>query len=189
MIPYKYFQKEDTLSLSKELLGKVLVSNIEGRLTSGIILETEAYLGRKDKACHAYNGKRTKRTEVMYLPGGHWYVYLCYGMHNLLNLVTHKKEEPHAILIRAIQPLEGIETMLQRRNALKPHPKLTSGPGSVCKALGITVKQTGEKLGKNLWIEDRGILFLEKDLNITPRIGIAYAEEDAFLPYRFSLKG
>lgn len=184
-LPLSYFQTEDTLGISRDLLGKFLVSQIGGKLTSGMITETEAYLGVIDRACHAFGGRKTKRTQVMYLPGGHCYVYLCYGLHYLLNIVTHKEEEPHAILIRAIKPCEGVEVMLKRRHMDKENPRLASGPGTVCQALGITTKHSGEPLGKNIWIEDRG--FKPAKIISSPRVGVAYAKEHALLPYRFQI--
>lgn len=187
-LPVSYFQSDDTLGISQGLLGKFLVSMCGNQLTSGMIIETESYLGKEDRACHAFGGRRTKRTEVMYLEGGHWYVYLCYGLHSLLNVVTHKKDEPHAILIRALQPCEGIETMLKRRGKEKIDSHLTSGPGSVCKALGIGTEVSGEQVGKTVWIEDRGVAIPKSQITATPRIGVAYAKEHALLPYRFSLQ-
>ena len=184
-LPLDYFQTEDTLGISRDLLGKFLVSYIGHQLTSGMIIETEAYLGMDDRACHAYKGRRTKRTSVMYLPGGHCYVYLCYGLHYLLNIVTHKEEEPHAILIRAIKPCEGIDIMLKRRHMEKITSKLTAGPGTVSQALGITTNNSGEPLGKDIWIEDRGVK--PSKIVTTPRIGIEYAKEHALLPYRFQM--
>jgi DNA-3-methyladenine glycosylase len=186
-IAASYFQSDDTLGISQGLLGKFLVSMCGNQRTSGMIIETEAYLGKGDRASHAYGGRRTKRTEVMYLPGGHWYVYLCYGLHCLLNIVTHRKEEPHAILIRAIAPCEGIETMLKRREKAKVDLHLTSGPGSLCKALGIGLELSGEPLGKKVWIEDWGILIPKDQIVASPRIGVSYAKEHALLPYRFNL--
>ena len=114
-----FYQREDVLLISRELLGKVLCTNFYGKLTSGIIVETEAYAGVTDKASHAYGGRRTKRTETMYASGGTAYVYLCYGIHHLFNIVTNKENIPHAVLIRSIQPRDGIEIMLQRRNKKK----------------------------------------------------------------------
>lgn len=188
-LPPKYFQHTNTLAIAKNLLGKFLVSSTQNHITSGMITETEAYLGADDRASHAYGRRRTKRTEVMYMPGGHWYVYLCYGIHHLLNVVTHTADEPHAILIRAIEPCEGIDLMLQRRGMEKITYRLTAGPGSVCAALGITTDLTGEILGKTAWIEDRGIVIPEKEIVITPRVGVEYAQEHAELPYRFRIKG
>lgn len=180
-----YFQSDDTLAISQELLGKYLVSMCGNKRTSGMIIETEAYLGVQDRACHAFGGRKTDRTRVMYLPGGHWYVYLCYGIHSLLNIVTHKAGEPHAILIRAIDPCEGIEYMLKRRKMQQLNSKLASGPGSLTKALGIKTNLSGEKIGKTVWIEDRGVMIPKDQILATPRVGVHYAKEHALLPYRF----
>lgn len=188
LVKASYFQSDDTLGISQGLLGKFLVSMAGNIKTSGMIIETEAYLGKDDRASHAFGGRRTKRTEVMYLPGGHWYVYLCYGLHSLLNVVTHQKEEPHAILIRAIQPCEGIETMLKRRGKENVDSSLTSGPGSACKALGVGTELSGEKVGKTVWIEDRGVVIPKDQIIATPRIEVAYAKEHALLPYRFTIR-
>jgi len=158
-----FYQREDVLLISRELLGKVLCTNFHGKLTSGIIVETEAYAGVTDKASHAYGGRRTKRTETMYAKGGSAYVYLCYGIHHLFNIVTNKENIPHAVLIRAIQPLDGIEIMLQRRNKKKVDQSLTAGPGSLTRALGITVKDSGTLLMDNLiWLEDQNIVYKNK---------------------------
>jgi DNA-3-methyladenine glycosylase len=181
-----FYLREDVVKISRELLGKVLCTDIDGKFASGIITETEAYRGVVDKASHAYNNRRTNRTEIMFGEGGKAYVYLCYGIHYLFNIVTNKAETPHAILVRAITPLDGIETIMERRNVSKLVPKTTIGPGTVSKALGITTKHTGVDLtGDTIWLEDRGIKVKPKDIIVGPRIGIDYAEEDALLPYRF----
>jgi DNA-3-methyladenine glycosylase len=129
-IPLEFYQGVDVVAIARELLGKVLVTNIDGAITSGMIVETEAYHGLKDKACHAYNGRRTARTEVMYQSGGLAYVYLCYGIHSLFNIVTNVKDRADAVLIRAIEPLEGLEVMMERRKQAKLQPTLTAGPTS-----------------------------------------------------------
>lgn len=184
-----FYLRNDVVQISRELLGKYLCTNINGTLTNGIIIETEAYEGITDKASHAYNNRRTNRTEIMYAEGGVAYVYLCYGMHSLFNIVTNKKDIPHAILIRAVYPNEGIDIMIKRRNKNKLDKTLTSGPGSMAKALGIEVKHSGVSLlDKTIWIEDKGLSISEKDITITKRIGIDYAKEDALLPYRFLIK-
>lgn len=183
-----FFQNDDTLAIAKNLLGKFLVSNVDNKLTSGMIIETEAYLGEVDRASHAFEGRRSKRTEILYLEGGHLYVYLCYGIHALLNIVTQKENEPHGILIRALKPVDGIETMIERRHMNKLSPKLTSGPGSLTQALGVTTKLTGEPLGKTIWVEDRGIQINPDQIIASPRIGVAYAKEHALLPYRFRIR-
>lgn len=181
-----YFLEEDVVSLAEDMLGKVLVTKMGNKLTAGIITETEAYDGIGDKACHAYGGKRTPRTEVMYAQGGISYVYLCYGMHHLFNIVTGKKDVPQAVLIRAIQPLKGIEEILKRRNATKLSANLCVGPGKITKALGITTQHNAFDLTKGkIWIEDDNIQLKKSQILKGPRIGVDYAGEDAKLPYRF----
>ena len=184
-----FYQRDDVLLISQELLGKVICTNFHGKLTSGIIVETEAYAGVTDKASHAYGGRRTKRTETMYAKGGSAYVYLCYGIHHLFNIVTNKKNIPHAVLIRAIQPRDGIEIMLQRRNKKNIDHTLTSGPGSLTRALGITVKNSGTFLMDNLiWLEDQNINYTNQDILATPRVGVQYAGKDAQNPWRFQVE-
>ena len=188
-LPVDFYQREDVLLISRELLGKVLCTNFHGKLTSGIIVETEAYAGVTDKASHAYGGRRTKRTETMYAKGGYAYVYICYGIHHLFNIVTNKENIPHAVLIRAIQPRDGIEIMLQRRNKKKVDHSLTAGPGSLTRALGITVKDSGTLLMDNLiWLEDQNINYTNQDILATPRVGIQYAGKDAQNPWRFQIE-
>ena len=185
-----FYQREDVLNISRELLGKVLCTNFHGKLTSGIIVETEAYAGITDKASHAYNSRRTERTETMYELGGSAYIYLCYGIHHLLNIVTNKKNIPHAVLIRALEPQDGIKFMLQRRNKKKKDQSLTVGPGSLTRALGITVKDSGTLLIDNLiWLEDQNIQIKNQDILASPRVGVQYAGQDANNPWRFRIKG
>jgi len=184
-----YFQNEDVIALARDLPGKYLFSNIDQKLTGGIITETEAYAGTTDKASHAYNGRRTARTKTMYLKGGVSYVYFTYGMHYLFNVVTGKKEVPHAILIRAIYPTTGVEHMLERTGKMKVDYQLTNGPAKMTKAMDITKIHNGISLiGDTIWIEDRNIVVSEKDITALPRIGIDYAGNDALLPWRFVLK-
>jgi DNA-3-methyladenine glycosylase len=188
-----FFQRENTQAIAQELLGKLIFSEIEkGKLVGGIIIETEAYLGGEDRACHAYNYRRTHRTEPMFGPGGQIYVYLCYGLHHLLNIVTHGEGVPHAILIRSLQPTHGLDIMQQRRlfKGHKQKKALTKGPGALAQALGITRECSGRKLEKGfLWIEDRGTLVEANQMGISPRIGVDYAGPDAQLPLRFYIKG
>jgi len=187
-LPLSFYRQKDVVKIAKQLLGKTLISEIEGVKTGGIIIETEAYGGATDKACHAYKGKCSNRTKTMFHPGGIAYVYLCYGMHNLLNVVTNEKNTPEAVLIRAIYPQMGIDMMLKRRKKKKVSPILTSGPGSLCKALGITRKHDQHTLLKSpLWIEKNDILIREKDIEASKRIGIDYAEEDANRLWRFRI--
>ena len=185
-----FYQRDDVLIISCELLGKVLCTNFHGKLTSGIIIETEAYAGVTDKASHAYGGRRTKRTETIYASGGTAYVYLCYGIHHLFNIVTNKENIPHAVLIRAIQPLNGIDIILQRRNKKNVDQSLTAGPGSLTRALGITVEDSGTLLIDNLiWLEDQNIQIKNQDILASPRVGVQYAGKDANNPWRFRIKG
>ena len=157
-------------------------------MTGGIIIETEAYKGIEDKACHAYQGRKTKRTEVMFQKGGIAYVYLCYGMHFLFNIVTHKENVPHAILVRSIYPTHGIDQMLKRRKKTKWDKKFTNGPGNLTQALKIHKMHNGISLqGPSIYLEDRGIKIKKENILALPRIGVSYAEEDAYLPYRFLL--
>jgi len=189
-LQYFYYQNDDVLFLAKDLLGKVLYTQVHGQVTAGIITETEAYFGIHDKASHAYGGRRTERTETMYREGGVAYVYLCYGLHNLFNVVTAGINQPHAVLIRAIEPLIGTEIIEQRRNMPATKPAISSGPGSAAKALGIDRTFNSRDLtGDEVWIEDHGIRYASAEIAATPRVGVAYAEEDAFLPWRFFVIG
>ena len=182
----KFYTRKDVIKIAKELLGKIIVTHFDEQLTAARITETEAYNGIVDKASHAYNDRRTKRTEVMYGGGGAAYVYLCYGIHHLFNVVTNLKGVPHAVLIRAAEPLVGIETMLKRTNKKQLDKTVTSGPGNVSKALGIDVHHTGNDLmSENFFIADDGFRLSKKEIVSTTRIGVDYAAEDALLPYRF----
>ncbi len=183
-----FYRRIDVVQISRELVGKVLCTKIgNSPRTSGIIVETEAYCGRNDRACHANNGLRTDRTEVIYQPGGLAYVYLCYGIHHLFNVVTNVKDTADAILVRAVEPVDGIQAILERRNAAKESPSLTNGPGKLTQALGITTAMTGTDLTESkIWIEDRGIE--RGEVISSPRIGVDYAGEHAKRPWRFSIK-
>lgn len=181
-----FYQQEDVVKIARQLLGKILVTHFNGVRTSGIITETEAYAGAPDKASHAWNNRRTKRTEVMYMPGGVAYVYLCYGIHYLFNVITNVADVPHAVLIRAIEPVDGIDVMKIRYG--KAPPLFTAGPGSLSKALGINSHLNGESLtGNRVWIEDAGEIPKDKII-IGSRVGVSYAGDDAYLPYRFSIR-
>lgn len=183
-----FYMRDDVVRVAKELLGKVLYTKFNGKITAGIITETEAYAGIKDRASHAYNNRRTKRTEVMYAPGGTAYVYLCYGIHNLFNVVTNQKDVPHAVLVRGIKPFAGIETIRKRRGS-SSEIITCNGPGTVSQALGIITAHTGIDLNGNvIWIEDKGIKIRPGDIIKNPRIGVDYAGADALLPYRFTIK-
>lgn len=185
-----FYRRENVLQIAEELLGKVLVTNWNGIVTSGRIIEVEAYAGIQDMASHAFGGRRTARNEIMYAKGGSAYVYLCYGIHHLFNVVTHAKDIPHAILIRALEPVKGIQEMLVRTGKEKSRNTLTKGPGNVSKALGISTFHSGHSLlSKELFIADDGAGFGKKEIFSSPRIGIDYARQDALLPYRFYIKG
>ena len=185
-----FYLNDDVVALARSLLGKRLVTVFDGQRTSGIITETEAYAGEIDRASHAYGGRRTERTEIMYAQGGTAYVYLCYGMHSLFNVVTNREGIPHAVLIRAIQAEEGVELMLKRRGMKQINPQLANGPGKLAKALGIHYSHSGMDLcGDEIFIEDAGIALQDKEIVASPRIGVDYAGEDALLPYRFRVGG
>jgi DNA-3-methyladenine glycosylase len=188
-LPLSFYLREDVVAIAKELLGKVLVTAFDGEVTSGRIVETEAYAGELDKASHASKG-RTERTEVMFGKGGRTYVYLCYGIHQMFNIVTANEGVPHAILIRAVEPIEGKEIMLQRTGKSKWDHTLTSGPGRVGKAFGFHTSQCGLSLtGDELYIADAGFVVKEEDIATSPRIGVDYAGDHAEWHYRFYLKG
>ncbi len=188
-LPTSFYIRTDVVQISRELLGKALCTNINGRITKVTITETEAYAGEIDKASHAYGGRRTRRTEPLYQTGGRAYVYLCYGIHHLFNVVSNVEGIPHAILVRAGRPLRGEAEMLRRRVKPVADKTLLAGPGSLAKALGITTALTGTALIQDLiWIEDHGFTVNERDISAGPRVGVDYAEEDANLPYRFILK-
>jgi DNA-3-methyladenine glycosylase len=184
-----FYTRKDVVTIAKDLLGKVLVTRFDDVITAGIIVETEAYNGIIDKASHAYNNRRTNRTEIMYAEGGIAYVYLCYGIHHLFNVVTNVKDEPHAVLIRGIVPFAGEEKILERLRKTKFDKTFIQGPGVVTKALGISTKHTSTNLLKEeIFIADNWRKINNNEIIITPRIGVNYAEEDALLPYRFLLK-
>jgi DNA-3-methyladenine glycosylase len=188
-LPDSFYRRTNVVKIARELLGKVLFTNVNGIITAGMIVETEAY-SWKEKGCHAYGAKKTNRNAVMFEGGGHTYVYLCYGMHHLFNIVTNETNVPEAVLIRAVQPVHGLDEMIMRRGVLKNKFHLTSGPGKLTKALGIDRKLNGKFLmGNEVWVEDAGNRVSSRDIVKSPRIGIDYAGEDARLPWRFTLNG
>lgn len=187
-LPLSFYLRHDVVGIARDLLGKVLVTAWNGKRTSGRIVETEAYAGETDRASHASKG-RTERTEVMFGDGGRAYVYLCYGIHQMFNIVTAKEGVPHAILIRAVEPIEGREIMLQRTGKKKWEESITSGPGRVGKAFGFHTSQCGLSLaGDELYIADDGFQPKDEDVVASPRIGVDYAGEHAEWHYRFYLK-
>jgi len=196
LITKDFYTRPDVVIIARELLGKSLLTQFDGKLSSGIIIETEAYEGITDRASHAYSGRRSERTEIMYRIGGTAYVYLCYGVHSLFNIVTNVEGIPHAILIRGIIPIDGIQYMLERTGKKEILKDFANGPGKVTKALGIHYSHTGlsltgkpsRKSDSGIWLEDNGFLINDAEIMVTPRIGVDYAGEDAFLPYRFVYK-
>lgn len=189
-LPLSFYQQEDVISLAKQLLGKKLLTLIDGQLTGGIIVETEAYNGVIDKASHAYNGRFTPRTSTMYKAGGVSYVYLCYGIHYLFNVVTGLEGNPHAVLIRGLEPVDGLSTMLERRKMTKLAPRISAGPGALAQALGIDKNLNAKDLlGDEIWIEDVDIYYEDAQIISSPRVGVAYAQDHALLPWRFYIKG
>ncbi len=189
VVPAAFYRREDVVQVSRELLGKVLCTRVNGAVTKAIISETEAYAGVGDKASHAYGGRRTPRTEPMYAAGGIAYVYLCYGIHHLFNVVSGARGTPHAILVRAGRPLEGLALMKKRRSKSATDKTLMAGPGTISQALGITTKLTGSSLlGNRIWIEDHGIEVDAGRITVGVRVGVDYAAEDAARPYRFMLE-
>lgn len=188
-LPQSFYLRDDVVSVARDLLGKVLCTDIGGARTSVVITETEAYAGVADKASHAWGDRRTRRTEPMYGPGGIAYVYLCYGIHHLFNVVTSERGVPHAVLVRAGEVHSGLPTMLERRGKPSPDRTLLAGPGSLARALGITTALTGSSLlGGPVWIEDHGPHIDAAGIVVGPRVGIDYAGEDASRPYRFRLR-
>jgi DNA-3-methyladenine glycosylase len=186
-LPNSFYQRQNVTTIAKELIGKVLVTNVNNKLTSGIIVETEAY-SYKERGCHAFKGM-TPRNKVMFEEGGVTYVYLCYGIHHLFNVVTNQKDKADAVLIRALEPLVG-QSVMQERMKTKSLNKITSGPGKLTKALGIDRNHNGLFLQNHeIWIEEGSSRVLAKSILASPRVGIDYAGEDAKLPWRFTLKG
>ena len=189
-LPVEFYKRKDVVLIARDLIGKIIVTNFDGIITSGRIVETEAYIGLTDKASHSFGGKRTARNEHMYAAAGTAYVYICYGMHHLFNIVTNQKDIPDAVLIRAVEPLTGIDTMLQRTGKPKPDNTLTKGPGNAAKALGISKNNSGlNLLHREIYITADNFIIEKKQIGISRRIGVENAGEAALLPYRFYVKG
>jgi DNA-3-methyladenine glycosylase len=188
-LPLSFYTRPDVVQVARDLIGKYLFTCLDGILTGGRIVETEAYSGENDLACHANAGKRTPRTKIMYHQGGVAYVYLIYGMYALFNVITNGAGKADAVLIRALEPVEGIPEMLLRRHHTRLSPKLTAGPGVLTRALGIQTSHYGTPLtGDLIWLEDRGEVISESQLLVSPRVGVAYAGPDALHPWRFRLR-
>ena len=201
-LPLDFYTRTDVVQIARDLLGKILVTEFDGLRTAGRITETEAYRAPDDRACHAFSNRRTARTEVMFHEGGRAYIYLCYGIHHLFNVVTAPQETAHAVLIRAVEPIEGVEVMLRRRQQTTKNfqrttvnkqsaTNLTTGPGALSQALGLTTTWTGQSFfapDSPVWIEDRGALVFENEIAAGKRIGVDYAGDCADWPWRFWLK-
>ena len=189
-LPKSFYLREDVLKIAEELLGKIVVSKFNGITTSGRIVECEAYDGIIDRASHAFAGKRTTRNETMYAEAGTAYVYICYGIHHLFNVITNKKEVPHAILIRALDPLAGVDKMLKRRKKKGIENTLTKGPGSLSVAMGISIKHDKFSLfSDQLYLAYDGFVVPKEMIGISVRIGVESAGIAAGYPYRFFVKG
>ncbi len=192
MLPLHYFTRPDPVQVAKDLLGKYLVTRFDGQLTAGKIVETEAYRAPDDRACHAFGNRRTARTEVMFSEGGRAYIYLCYGIHHLFNVVTGPEGMAHAVLIRAVEPVDNLELMLARRGLPRLERKLTAGPGALSQALGISTLHSGLSLldpASPVWLEDRGEVVFDKNIVASPRVGVGFAGECAGWPWRFRIEG
>lgn len=187
-LPREFYTRPNVVTVARDLLGKLLVvPTKDGRRVSGIIVETEAYRGPLDRAAHSYGGRRTTRTETMYGIGGTAYVFFVYGMYNQFNVVTNVADAPHAVLIRALEPVEGIEVMRKRRLG-QPDHNLTNGPGKLCIAMGIDRKlDSADLLGDRVWLE-QGRTIPRSQIASGPRIGIDYAEEWVDKPWRFWIR-
>jgi DNA-3-methyladenine glycosylase len=185
------FYLDDTVSIARALLGCVLWRRLEhGELLAARIVETEAYLGANDLASHARRGLRSPRNESMYLLGGHAYVYFTYGMHWCMNVVTHEADIAEAVLLRAAEPVRGIEVIRERRPKAKKDHELMNGPGKICMALDIDRRLDGESLrGDTLWLSPRDVEVAEEDIAVSPRIGIDNSGEAAAWPLRFFIRG
>lgn len=186
----EFYERNDVVLIAKELIGKIIITRFNNHVTWGRIVETEAYIGLTDRASHSYGGKRTARNEDMYAAAGTAYVYICYGMHHLFNVVTNKKNIPDAVLIRAVEPLKGIGIMLARTGKIKPDNTITKGPGNAAKALGISKIHSGINLcKKEIIIVDDGTVVAPALIGKSRRIGVESAGDAALKPYRFYVKG
>jgi DNA-3-methyladenine glycosylase len=189
-LPLSFYQHDNVVQIAKDLLGKFLFTNIRGEITGGMIVETEAYKGPEDRGSHAYMDRKTERNKIMYEAGGVAYVYICYGIHDMFNVVTNNHGSSHAILIRAVEPVDGIDIMLKRREKEKFDHSLAAGPGALGKALGITKALNGKDLrGNEVWIEDHHITIPEKDIIASPRVGMNFEGDYKVIPWRFRIRG
>lgn len=189
-LPLSFYSRKDVIAIAKDLIGKIIVTNFDGNITSGKIVETEAYVALIDKASHSFGGRRTAKNEHMYSAPGTAYVYICYGLHQMMNIVTNDKDIPDAVLIRAVEPIEGIDIMLKRTGKKLFDSTLTRGPGNVGKALGIFKHHSGNYLlGNDIYLMDDKVKINDENIGISKRIGVESAGQDGLLPYRFYLRG
>lgn len=189
-LPASFYQRKDVLLVAKELIGKVMVTNWNGAVTAGRIVECEAYDGIVDKASHAFGGRRTARNETMYAEAGTVYVFICYGIHHLFNVITNGKDIPHAILIRALEPIRGVDKMMKRRKKKQMDYSITKGPGSLSVAMGISVRHNNFSMQSNqLYIADDGFVVQNKNIAVSPRVGVESSGVASTYPYRFFIKG
>lgn len=189
-LPLSFYDRDDVIQIARELLGKIIVTNFDGQTTSARIVETEAYIGFTDKASHSFGHRRTPRNEHMYSAPGTSYVYICYGMHRMFNITTNKKDIPDAVLIRAVEPVKGIELMAKRTGKKITDKTLTRGPGNVGKALGIEKRHSGLfLLNEEIYLLDDGKIIDAEKIGISKRIGVESAGADGLLPFRFYIKG
>ncbi|MBU0695946.1 MAG: DNA-3-methyladenine glycosylase [Bacteroidetes bacterium] len=188
-LPIGFYLRENTLTIAKELIGKFIYTNMNGEITGGMIVETEAYIGPEDRGSHAFEGRRTAKNDTMYQAGGVVYMYICYGIHDMLNIVTGLEGSSHAILIRAVEPTIGIKLMQFRRGDV-PLKRLCKGPGSLAKALGLNKSHDQTSLtGNLLWIEDEGLKIKQGNIIASPRVGLSCPEPYLSIPWRFTLFG
>jgi DNA-3-methyladenine glycosylase len=190
VLPLAFFQRPDVLLTARELLGKHVCTLLDGELTTGRIVETEAYRHEGDPSITLHLQRKARQAQALYQPGGHAYLYTVYRVHTLFNITAHDADHPDAILIRAIEPLEGVEVMLRRRGLAKVARNLTAGPGVLSQALGLTPALNGEPLtGPRIWLEDAGENISEENILASSRVGLEYAGDEAVaLPWRFRLK-
>ena len=189
-LPLSFYARKDVVTIARELIGKIIITRFGGKITSARIVETEAYVGITDRASHSFGSRRTARNEHMYSSAGTAYVYICYGLHQMLNIVTNDRDVPDAVLIRAVEPIAGIDIMLQRTGKKTADKTLTRGPGNVGKALGIFKHHSGNHLlGNEIYLMDDHTKIPGENIGISARIGVESAGADALRPYRFYVKG
>lgn len=189
-LPLSFYQREDVVQIAHELLGKDLYTNIAGQLCGGTIIETEAYRGPDDRGSHAFNDRRTPRNEMMYQAGGCVYMYICYGIHDMLNIVSGMEGMSHAILIRALEPHTGIDIMRERRNIVSKDQRLCQGPGALAQAMGLKKTHNGIDLQEDMiWINETGITYSDDEIISSPRVGMNFEGAYKLIPWRFYVKG